>query len=158
MKPVNNVAKTNEQYISDFQDGKICDENLYQTPYPNLFILVETKEEEYSYRDEDGDLVYSKRTIIVRKAFIKYEDEKYSFLIDNWFDDIDNFSLGLYAKVQLGGFYNLVNPLGEYLFSEWFAKIDLYGNNLFCCYVPSSVTKSNLYEFRPVPCVNFPFL
>ena len=78
--------------------------------------------------------VYSTKKVVNRKAFIKYENGKYSFLIDNWFDDIDGFTKGLYAKVRLGRFCNLVTPLGEYLFPNWFADIEFHGNNLIFCY------------------------
>ena len=128
-------GKTNEQYLSELQKGGRI-HNLLDTPYPDLFILFETRNEDNSYRDEDGDWVHSTNSVISREAFIKKEGEKYSFLIDYWFDEIDNFSSGLYAKVRLGQFYNLINPLGDFLFSNWYGKIEFHGNNLIYCYEP----------------------
>ena len=129
------IKKTNEQYLSEFQEGKIS--NLHHTPYSNLSILFEARDVDDSYKDEDGDWIHSTKTVVDRKAFVKCENGKYAFLIDNWFDDIDDFTIGLYAKVRLGCFCNLVTPLGEYLFHNWFGEIEFHGNNLIYCYAPS---------------------
>lgn len=139
-KPV----KTNEQFLTELQEGKISFLNILFTPYSSLRILLDTREVDDSYKDEDGDWIHSTKTVIDRKALLRYEDGNYSFLFDNWFDDIDNFEIGLYAKVRLGSFYNLVNPLGEYLFSEWHGDIEFYGNNLIYCY---TAPKTSSYSF-----------
>lgn len=136
--------KTNEEYLSDLQEGKISILNLHNTPYSNLFILFDTREVDDSYKDEDGDWIHSTKTVIDRKALLKYEDGHYSFFIDNWFNDIDNFEIGLYAKVRLGRFYNLINPLGEYLFPDWHGEIEFHGNNLIYCY---PVSNASSYSF-----------
>ena len=128
------VAKSNEQFLSDIHEGKIPSSNILNTPYANLHILLDTREMDNSYRDEDGDWIHSTKIVVVRKAFLKYEEGHYSFLFDNWFDDIDNFEIGLYAKVRLGDFYNLVTPSGEYLFHHWHEDIEFCGNNLICCH------------------------
>ena len=108
MRIENKTVKTNEQFLTELNEGKISPLNIISTPYENLRILLDTSEVSYSYRDEDWDLIHSTETIIDRKALLKYEEGNYSFLFDNWFDDVDNFETGLYAKVRLGGFYNLV--------------------------------------------------
>lgn len=133
------VVKTNEQYLIELADKK---DNLHPTPYSDLLILYDTRVVDDSYKDEDGDWISSTKTVVDRKAFIKYEEGKYSFLIDNWFDDIDGFTMGLYAKVHLGPFCNLVTPLGEYLFPNWFVEIEFQGNNLIYCYAESKETNS----------------
>ena len=99
-------------YLSELQEGRGCIKNLHYTPYANLAILF----------DHD------------RKALIKIEDGKYSFLKDNWFDDIDGFEYGLYAKVRLGNHFNLILPTGEYLFPDWKGDIVIHGQNLIFCY------------------------
>lgn len=131
--------KTNEEYLSDLRDGKISILNLHNTPYSNLSILFDTREVDDSYKDEDGDWIHSTKEVIDRKALLKYEEGNYSFLIENWFDDIDNFEIGLYAKVRLGRFYNLINPMGEYLFTDWHGDIEFHGNNLIYCYTATRI-------------------
>lgn len=128
------IVKTNEQYLIELQEGGKSMENLHPTPYPNLSILFDPVEVEDSYKDEDGDWWHPKKIVIARKAFIKLEDGRYSFLLENWFDDIDNFETGLYAKVKLGDLYNFINPLGEYLFPFWYNEIEFHGGSLFYCY------------------------
>ena len=131
--------KTNEQVLLELQKGIYSSTNILNTPYSHLRILLDTCEFDNSYRDDDGDWVRSTKTVIERKALLRYENGNYSFLFENWFDDIDNFEIGLYAKVRLGRFYNLVNPLGEYIFPNWHEDIEFYGNNLICCYADISV-------------------
>ena len=131
--------KTNEQVLLELQKGTYSSTNILSTPYSHLRILLDTCEFDNSYRDDDGDWVRSTKTVIERKALLRYEKGNYSFLFENWFDDIDNFEVGLYAKVRLGCFYNLVNPLGEYIFPNWYEDIEFYGNNLICCYADISV-------------------
>lgn len=115
-------------------------------------ILLDTRKIDDSYKDEDGDWIHSTKTVIDRKALLKYEKGNYSFLFENWFDDIENFEMGLYAKVQLGHFYNLVNPLGEYLFPDWHGDIKFHGNNLIYCYAvsktcrPTGIITGRLFE------------
>lgn len=130
----NTVFKTNEQYLSELEEGKISVLNVHNTPYADLYILYDSREVDYSYKDEDGDWIHSTRTVVDRKALLTKCNGKYSFLIENWFDDIDNFESGLYAKVRLGQLYNLISPLGEYLFPNWFGDIEVLGNNLIFCY------------------------
>lgn len=127
-KPV----KTNEQYLAELHSN--CNLVLHSTPYSYLKILFENKEVNDSYKDEDGDWIHSTKTVIDRKALIKYDEGKYTFLIENWFDDIDNFEIGLYAKVRLGNLYNLIKPTGEYLFPDWHHDIYFQENGLIYCY------------------------
>ncbi len=141
--------KTNEEYLSDLRDGKISIFNLHNTPYSNLSILFDTRKVNESYKDKDGDWIHSTKEVIDRKAIIKYEEGNYSFLIENWFDDIDNFEIGLYAKVRLGRFYNLINPMGEYLFPYWHDDIEFHGNNLIYCYTaPRTPRICSIYDKR----------
>lgn len=129
-----NHFKTNEQVLLELQKGIYSSDNILNTPYSHLRILLDTCESDNSYRYDDGDWIRSTKKVIERKALLKYEKGNYFFLFENWFDDIDNFKIGLYAKVRLGRFYNLVNPLGEYIFPNWHQDIKFYGNNLICCY------------------------
>ena len=49
----NTVFKTNEQYLSELEEGKISVLNVHNTPYADLYILYDAREVEYSYKDED---------------------------------------------------------------------------------------------------------
>ena len=129
-KPV----KTNEQYLAELQDAKSRNLELHSTPYSYLKILIEKREVNDSSKDEDGDWIHSTKTVIDRKALIKYDEGKYTFLIENWFDDIDSFEIGLYAKARLGDLYNLIKPTGEYLFPHWHHDISFQVNGLIYCY------------------------
>lgn len=127
------MNKTNEQYLLEIRENCLNNASLRATPYQKLFILSEIEKVDASYKDEDGDWIHDTKDIVAREAFVCLDGENTKFLVDNWFDSIDGFIWGFYAKVKLGGVYNLYKPTGEYLFPYWYGDIITLGDNLLYC-------------------------
>ncbi len=130
MEKMIRIKKSNDDYIAELNRSGKTYPSLFETPYKDLFLLSETHVEERKERDEDGDWCTVSETVLDRMAFVKCTDGKFSFLLDNWFDEIDHFEMGLYAKVRLGRFYNLVTPDGDYVFPYWQGNIEKKDNLL----------------------------
>lgn len=127
------MNKTNEQYLLEIRENCLNNASLRATPYQKLFILSEIEKVDTSYKDEDGDWIHDAKDIVAREAFVWLDGENSKFLVDNWFDSIDGFICGFYAKVKLGGVYNLFKPTGEYLFPNWYGDIITFGDSLIYC-------------------------
>lgn len=125
------MNKTNEQYLLEIRENRLKNASLKATPYQDIYVLSETKQETTSYKDEDGDYVHDTNTVVVRETLVSIKEDNAYFVIDNWFDSIDNFGYGLYAKVKLGFLYNLIRPDGVFVLPFWYNEIVPIGEKLF---------------------------